>query len=213
MWAFGTKLNQESISSQDFDPARLNNPDSITNYSSGLFVTWPLYDSGQTWYGLQQARMNQDAARFFTERTRQQVIAQTITAYIATLFARKNQSVVQHILETARSHLKLVQSKYDNGFVAKSDLLRAQVHIADLKQQLAEARSQADISNCRLNVVMGIGENLSQTLSTPLDAGNPISGALDAWISKGLTHRPDFKQMDFQKQIAEKEIDKSRAAP
>ena len=212
MWTFGTRLNQESITTQDFDPARLNDPDSITNYSSSLSVTWPVYDSGQTWYGLQQARLNQEAAVFFTDRTRQQVIAGTITAYIGTLLARENRSVIRQILETARIHLKLVQSRYEGGFVAKSDLLRAQVHIADLEQQLAEARSQISIAKCRLNVAMGIGGDLDYTLSTPLEVDMPIAGNIDIWISKALAHRPDLKHLTFQKRIAEKEIDKSKAS-
>ncbi|MBU2627276.1 MAG: TolC family protein, partial [Proteobacteria bacterium] len=174
MWAFGTRLNQETITTRDFDPARLNNPDSITNYATVFSVTWPVYDSGQTWYGLKQAHLNQEAAAFFADQTRHQVIAATISAYIKTLLAQENKVVLHQITETARAHLKLIQSRYTGGFVAKSDLLRAQVHIADLEQQLAEARSRTDIAKCRLNVAMGVAGNVDYTLSTPLEAGDPI---------------------------------------
>jgi len=212
MWAFGNTLNQESITTQDFDPAQLNDPGSIDNFATVFSVTWPLYDQGQTFYGLQQAKLNQAAATRFTDRTRQQVIAGTITAYIGTLLARENQIVLHQVTQTARSHLKLVQSRYDGGFVAKSDLLRAQVHIADLDQQLAEAESQINIARCRLAVVMGIGGELEYVLSTPLKAGDPIAGSLASWVSTALSSRPDLKRLTFQKQIAQKEIDKSNAA-
>ena len=212
MWAFGTKLNQESITAGDFDPDRLNHPDGITNYGSTLLVAWPVYDSGQTWYGLQQAQMNHEAAALFEKRTQQQVVAGTITAYIGALFAREQQNIVQQILETAQSHLKLVESRYKGGFVAKSDLLRGQVHIADLEQQLAEAKSQTDISKCQLNVAMGISGFQDYTLSTPLKADAPVSGSLETWINTALSNRPDLKHLEFQKQIAQKEIDKSRAS-
>jgi len=212
MWAFGTKLNQESIATEDFNPDRLNDPDAITNSASRLSVTWPVYDSGQTWYGLQQARLNQEATSFSQERTRQQVIAGTITAYIRTLLVRENQAVIHQILETARTHLKLVQSRYDGGFVAKSDLLRAQVHIADLKQQLSESKSQTDIAKCMLKIAMGGASNLDDTLTTPLEAGIPMAGSLDEWIAKAMAHRPDLKQLIVQKRVAEKEMDKSRAS-
>ncbi len=211
MWAFGTKLNQESIAAADFEPSRLNDPDAITNYSTTVAVNWPIYDSGQTWYGVQQASLNQEAAAFSQERTRQQVIANTITAYIRALLVRENQAVIQQILDTARTHLKLVQSRYDGGFVAKSDLLRAQVHIADLEQQLSESKSQTDIAKCMLKIAMGGAGNLDDTLITPLEAGKPMIGSLDEWIGNALTHRPDFKQLKFQKQIADKERDKARA--
>ncbi|MFA5903315.1 MAG: TolC family protein [Desulfobacula sp.] len=212
MWAFGTKLNQEAITSQDFDPGRLNDPDDIGNYGSSLSVVWPVYDQGRTWYGVQQARLNQDSVQLYAQRARQEVIAGTITAYIGALLARENEIVIRQATDTARSHLKLIQSRYDGGFVAKSDLLRAQVHIADLEQQLAEAKSSADIAKCRLTVVMGVAGEFDLTLTSPLDPGEPIQGDLDSWINKALTVRPDLKSLSLQKDIAKKEVDKSKAA-
>ncbi|OGR28716.1 MAG: hypothetical protein A2277_10495 [Desulfobacterales bacterium RIFOXYA12_FULL_46_15] len=212
MWAFGTKLNQESITSQDFDPARLNDPDDIGNYNSSLSVVWPVYDQGRTWYGVQQARLNQDSAQFYAQRARQEVIAGTIIAYIGALLARENEIVIRMATDTARSHLKLIQSRYDGGFVAKSDLLRAQVHIADLEQQLAEARSGADIAKCRLTIVMGLTGDLDLTLTSPLEQEEPITDDLDSWINKALAARPDIKSLLLQKDIAKKEVDKSKAA-
>jgi len=211
MWAFGTRLNQQSITAMDFNPDRLNDPDSITNYASVLSVTWPVYDSGQTWYGVQQARLNQESALVSEDRARQQVTAGTIIAYIQVLLARENHQVLHQLLKTAGSHLKLIQSRYNGGFVAKSDLLRAQVHIADLEQQIVEAQSQTDIARCNLNIAMGIGTDIYYTLISPLEPGNPISGSLDPWISAALSNRPDLKQLELQKQIAQKEIDKARS--
>jgi len=213
MWAFGTKLNQEAITSQDFDPARLNNPDVIGNYGSSLSVVWPVYDQGRTWFGVQQARLNHNSAQLYAERARQEVISGTITAYIGALLARENEIVIRQATDTARSHLKLIQSRYNGGFVAKSDLLRSQVHIADLEQQLGEAKSLADIAKCRLTVVMGVaGEFDDLTLTSPLDPGEPIAGDLDSWINKALDARPDLKSLSLQKDIAKKEVDKSNAA-
>lgn len=212
MWAFGTKLNQESITAQDFDPARLNDPDDIGNYNSSLSMVWPVYDQGRTWYGVQQARLNRDSAQLYAQRARQEVIAGTIIAYIGALLARENETVIRQVTDTARSHLKLIQSRYDGGFVAKSDLLRAEVHIADLEQQLAEAKSGADIAKCRLTIAMGVTSDLDFTLSSPLDPGDPIADDLDSWIKKALAARPDLKSLSLQKDIAKKEVDKSKAS-
>lgn len=212
MWAFGTKLNQEAITQPDFDPGRLNDPDAIGNYGSSLSVVWPVYDQGRTWYGVQQARLNQDSAGLYAQRARQEVIAGTIIAYIGAVLARENEIVIRRAADTARSHLKLIQSRYDGGFVAKSDLLRAEVHIADLEQQLAEAKSGTDIAKCRLTVVMGVAGDFDLTLTSPLEQGGPIAGDLDSWINKALADRPDLKSLSLQKTIAEKEVDKSKSA-
>ncbi|RPJ11558.1 MAG: hypothetical protein EHM30_14340, partial [Desulfobacteraceae bacterium] len=77
MWAFGTKLNQESITASDFDPARLNNPDGINNFITSVTIEWTLFDGGQTWIGFKQAKLENEAAILMLERTREEVIGQT----------------------------------------------------------------------------------------------------------------------------------------
>ena len=224
MWAFGTKLNQQSITAMDFNPDRLNDPDSISNWSSGVSVNWSLYDSGQTWHGLKQAGMGQEVQQLSATRIRQQVTAGTITAYLGALLARENQKVIEKSVETARAHLKLVQSRYDSGFVAKSDLLRAQVHIADLEQQLSDAVCLADISKAQLRVLMGADQGEVYTLVTPLEEGE---GALDkpgadpfndpqadlaTWQADALAGRPDLKQLALQQKILQEDMAKAKSA-
>lgn len=211
MWAFGTRLNQQSITAVDFAPDRLNDPDGITNYVTAVSINWPLYDSGKTWYGIQQARLAKESAGLFEQRIKQVIMAGTITAYIQVLLSRENQTVLQRMLETAVSHMKLIRSRYDGGLVTKSDLLRAKVRIADLKQQLSQAKSETGIAGCNLNIVMGMNSNLQYRLTSPLDPGEKFSGTLDEWICTALSHRPDLKQAERQKQILEKEVEKAGA--
>ena len=69
------------------------------------------------------------------------------------------------------SFLTILQS-----IAAEHDLhFRLAVIYADLDQQLAEAKSHADIAKYRLNVAMGIGGDATYTLSSPLEAGDPTS--------------------------------------
>ena len=155
MWAFGTKLNQSSITAQDFAPERLNNPDAIQNFNTAFGVTWPLYDSGQTWYGVRQAKMGETAASLSLDQARQQVIAGAAIAYFGALLDRESLSVVDMSLKSARAHLKIVQDRYDGGFVVKSDLLRARVRISELAQERFQAESRLAVARAALNAAMG----------------------------------------------------------
>ena len=78
MWAFGTKLNQEVITSENFDPERLNDPDAIDNFAATVSVSMPLYDRGKNWIGLNQAKLDHDAFSLSADRIRQQVIVNII---------------------------------------------------------------------------------------------------------------------------------------
>jgi outer membrane protein len=197
MWAFGTKLNQGMITQKDFDPDRLNNPDAINNFASTFSATWPIFDSGQTLYGWRQSLLNQKASEQMLQRTRQEVICQTIVSYVGLLLAQENLTVVQQTLETAHADLKMVQSRYAGGFVVKSDLLQAQVHIADLEQQHLEADSQVEVARADLNAAMGLPIDRRFTLISVLAAGDEINGSMEQWEDTALLQRADLKQLQF----------------
>ncbi len=210
--AFSTKLNQAMITQDDFNPDRLNNPDPIDNYAGKLTAVWPLYDSGQTWYGMRQARLAQQETSLEMTRVRQRVIAQTVVTYVGLLMARENLIIFQQSLKTARAHQEMVKSRYESGFVVKSDLLRAQVHIANLEQQRLQAESQIEIARAELNAAMGLEIDSKFDLTDPLDAKQGIAAPMQHWIEIALDQRADLKQVDLQLSAAEEEIKKTRAA-
>ena len=209
---FATKLNQAMITQDDFNADRLNNPDPIDNYAGRLTAIWPLYDSGQTWYGLRQAELEQKQTSLEMIRRRQQVIAQTVFTYVGVLMAEENHAILQQTLATARASLKMVKSRYESGFVVKSDLLRTQVHIANIEQQQLQAASQLDISRAELNAAMGVAIDSEFELISRLESGEAITEPLERWINIALDQRADLKQIDFQQSVAEEEIKKTRAA-
>jgi len=210
--AFATRLNQGRISALDFDPRRLNDPDPIDNYSGGLAAVWPIYDSGRTWYGTKQAEMRQEASDLSLTRVRRQVIADTVAAYCALLTAREYLSIVRQSRETALANLRMVRARYQGGFVVKSDLLRTQVHVSDIQQQLFQAESQLEIAHASLNEVLGVAIDCRFEASDGLESGVEIADSLEYWIETALAQRTDLKRMDLELATAETEVQKMRAA-
>jgi outer membrane protein len=210
--AFAAKLNQGMFTQDDFDIDRLNNPDAVDNYAGKLTAIWPLYDSGQTWYGMRQAELRNKETGLEMTRMRQQVIAQTVTGYVGLLMARENLIIVEQSLATARAHQKMVASRYASGFVVKSDLLRTEVHIANLEQQRLQAASQVEIARAGLNAAMGVEIDSRFDLTDPLENKEAITAPMERWIEIALDQRADLKQIDLQLSAAEEEIKKSRAA-
>jgi len=209
---FATKLNQGVFSVDDFDILSLNNPDTIDNFATNFSGTWSVYDRGQTWYGWHQAKLGKEAVVHMLERTRRQVIADTVVAYVGLLLDRQNRSVVLQALETARAHLKVAQSRYASGFVVKSDYLRAQVHIADLEQQELQVESQVEVARALLNAAMGVDIDSRYEIGGSLQGGPAPTGPLQQWLDTAISQRADYKRLDLQREIAQKEISKSKAA-
>ncbi len=211
MWAFGTKLNQGVITQADFNPVSLNDPDAINNFASTFSLSWSIYEGGRTKLGWEQAKQNLSVASLTLERTRQNVIARTAAAYVGLVLSQKNIMVTKQAFETATANLKMIQSRYDSGFVVKSDLLRAMVHIADLEQQHLLAESRFKINEAMLNASMGSGEANPLNPVTPLTISSEIQGTVDTWIDTALSKRPEMENLRLEEDIAKKEIAKSQS--
>ena len=212
MWAFGTKLNQEIISLPDFDPSRLNDPEAIDNFSTTLSVTLPVYDRGQIRGGLTQAKLDHEATSQLEDRVRQQVVVDVVVSYMGVLLAQKELKVVNETLKTARAHHHMVRSRFQSGLVVKSDLLRAEVRIAELEQERLQAESQVEVARAALNAAMGVKIDCSYHLMTTLEREMEPPGSLGTWISRSLENRPDLQQMQFQEIMAEEAVKKAKAA-
>jgi len=211
MWAFATRLNQETIEQTDFAPEQVNHPQEINNFASTLSVEWALFNGGRTRIAIEQAAGGRDASAEILKRTRQEIIARTAQSYIELLLSLKNVDVVRQSLETADVHLKMVQSRFENGFVVKSDLLQARVRIAELQQALLQAESRVKMAQAMLSASMGLSVEQTVMPVTPLDRYTEPTGSMEEWIAKTLSHRPELQQMQIQENIAKQEVEKSKA--
>ena len=210
--AFSAKLNQGTFTRADFDPSVLNSPNALNNFATTFSVTLPLFDSGQTWIGLGQAGLDKRAAAMAATRTRQEVIAETVIAYTGVQVAQERLRVVEQALDTARANMKLVRSRLESGLVVKSDLLRAEVRVAELEQAQVEGQSQVEIAAAALNAAMGLPVEMAFRLATPLEVGPEVQENLEIWTRRALEQRPDLEQVKSRERIAADEVSKSKAA-
>ena len=154
---------------------------------------------------------NRKAADLMLRRSEQDVIAQTAKAYVGVMLAAENLTVVTQALETAKAHLKVVEDRFRGGLAVKSDVLRAQVRIADLEQQRLQANSRHLIAQAMLKSVMGRSDDTPLTLTSGLQQCRQPRGTLEEWVGSALEHRPDLKQLSVQETIAAKEVDRAKA--
>lgn len=211
MWAFATKLNQGVITREDFYPETLNNPNDINNFATAITMAWSVYDGGQTKINWRQAQYNQTISSLMLKQTRQNVIAQTAKAYVGVLLAQKNLVVIVQSLDIAEANLKMVRSRFESGFVVKSDFLRAQVRIAELKQQRLQAESQVKVGLAMLNASMGHADDRPLHLKTLLNQCVKTKGSIADWLEIALSNRPGLEKMSIEEEIAKEEIEKARA--
>lgn len=209
--AFSTKLNQENFTPQDFAIDRLNRPNAINDFATNFTATWPLFDGGQSWHGWRQAKLGQEAAGRALERSRQEVIARTADAYAGVLLARESLTVIASAMAAARAHLSAAETRYGSGLAVKSDLLQAQVRLADLEQQKLLAQSQVEVARSALNAAMGIPDPVRFELSGRLPAESGPGDPLETWLATARERRLELQELDLREAMAREEIEKARS--
>lgn len=170
--AFGLKLSQRNATFNDFGanqftgpgalsvaPVNLNNPDPVTNYNTRLELQIPLYNGGMISGYVDQAHAYIKAAQAGNQAARQQVIFHVIQAYQGVHTARAYVSVAQQAEAAAEAYVKTTQNLLNEGVVVRSDLLFAQVNLANVKVNLQEAQRGEAAAIDQLHLLLGMPLN------------------------------------------------------
>lgn len=178
-------------------------------FSNRLNLEIPLYTGGQIEGSVQQYRSQADAAALGVEGERQAVRFRAIEAYYDVLQRKNLLQVAESAVRMASEQLHLLNIQFNEGTVARSDVLEMQVQMADYEQNLLSAQGALAVAETTLRSVLGLAEDAEIEL---IDAFTyePYAWTLSDCIDYGLQNRPDrtaadcrIKQAEAQKRVAE----------
>ena len=151
---FGSTLRQRSIAPADFDPGRLNHPDAVGNFQSGIVVEQPLFN-GDAWAGRRAALDGAEAVSALADWTRLGVRVDVIRAYYGAVLATERVATLAAAARAAHAHVAQAEAMVRQGLVTKSDALLASVRAGDVDAQLADAEGGAVTARRQLAVLLG----------------------------------------------------------
>ncbi len=210
LMVLGTKLNQELVTPADFNPAVMNNPDPATNYNTRLSVMQPVWNGGKEYIGRTQAKLARDASIQDRERVRQETVYNVIKAYYGLLLAQEYSKVAVQSLETSAANVRLAEARYKAGAVLQSDLLRAKVQYAEVKEMATRSENGVKLATAGLNYAMGISQGSEFDIAGTLSAQD-LKVDMNTLIVEAASKRPDLISMGLNRQNAEKSISMARA--
>ncbi len=155
-YAFMSRLNQERITMQDFDPARLNNPSAINNFETKLTLEVPIWLGGKVQSAQKMAEYEYKAVALEAKRKEEEVIKQVYQAYMDAVLAKESIRVARQAVENAQEHLKLANQMYTVGVALLSDVLRAKVYLSKAEENLEKALRSYQVAKRGLEVVVGV---------------------------------------------------------
>ncbi len=188
---FSNLLAQQEFTSADFALSRLNFPAALSNFQSQIMMSQTLFAGGSVWAAYKAAGYQADAETWQTTRVRQEIQFAVIQAYYRALLAEQEEAVIARALAAARAHRDRARNMLKQGMVVSADLLRSQVVVGSLRQQLTSAQSLIEIARAQLSDTLGVDERLA-----PLGAQVPAalkSRGLAELRETALRHRPEVK--------------------
>jgi outer membrane protein TolC len=124
--------------------------------------------------GLRAKMYRSDAhrARWEYEATRQEIIAQVKTAYYDLFVLQKSLQLLQEQVDLLRAFEKTAQVKYSVGQAAQHDVLKAQVELALLREEL-QTLGQEDLVTAKARLSTVLNRSAESPVEIPEDISIP----------------------------------------
>jgi outer membrane protein len=185
-------------------------PGTVTNFPVRDAFTWtagvsliqplsqllPIYDQ----YKIKEFGV--DVAAIRRAATRRDVAFHTIESYYRLLEAMRLSEVAEASVVELDSAQRQAQSQFDNGVIAKNDLLRAVLALAGARQRAIQARGQVVMSRGQLAAVMGrpTDEGLEPA---PFTGDPPSTGEIPLETAEGRAVAQRLELRELNRRIDE----------
>ena len=187
--AFGSKLQQRSVSEADLNPKVLNYPSPTQDFSAKLELHQPLLNMDMV-YQRKTAARQVEMYQLLSERTRESVRFETEKAYLQLQLAYDENKVLNEALETAKAVYKTSNDYFNQGLIQKSDLLNAELHVMNIETQKKGSLSVIQNASDMLSILMDRPTGTIYTID-PIVINNDM-------VTDSITltnERSDFKAM------------------
>jgi outer membrane protein len=192
VFVFGSLLEQGRFGPQNFLINSLNNPDALTNFRGGLSVRVPLFDQRQSKARIDVAKLGQQQADQQTELVAQRIRFEVLKSYYGVLLAQSRVVIADEAIEIGVSDLKKIKDKFETGFVVRSDLLAAEVQLAEFRQQKIQAEGEVATAQAALNTALGLPVNSTHTITDELSARVFEIETAEELKRQALRNRPEY---------------------
>jgi outer membrane protein len=212
VYVFGTLLTQRQFQAGNFALGFLNYPLPVDNFRTQFSAGMPLFDAGRTSRRVKTAKLDSESAQQSLHRTSQEVIFDVIQAYSNLLLSRESVQVAEAAVSMTTADLARAQAREGQGLAVASDVLSAQVQLAQAKEDQIRARSAEALAEAALDQAMGLPESTAVQARGMLAEPTIQTEALPDLISKALATRPDYQRAGNESRKAEIGTHSARAA-
>ena len=165
-------------------------------HANGLTASLPIFTGGKLKGTIKQAKANYQYNEVGVQRTYNEMRSTVTDGYFNMLQADNIQKLSAESVTRLEDHLKNVQAQYDVGVVAKVDVLRSQVELANAKQTLIQAENSYQVAEANMNKIVGLPMDTNLKLDNLL-VYNAYDKNMDDCLAYAAEHRPELMQAKY----------------
>ncbi|MGO9137523.1 MAG: TolC family protein [Syntrophales bacterium] len=162
------------------------------NYSWAVEVKQPIFAGGGILANYEAGRIGHEIAALDETSVVADLVQEVRVAYFNVLKAEKSLDVARQSVQQLESHRSMAQDFFDVGVIPKNDLLRAEVELANSRQNLVKAENAVEMAKAKFNTV------LRREIDTPTEvedilALRPYTKTFDECQKLAIENRPEVK--------------------
>jgi outer membrane protein TolC len=179
---------------------------------AGADLSVPIWTSGKISGAIGAAAAGARGANAQEVRSTADLKLAVAESYVAVFRARRALNVAESNVASLKAHADDVQVMYDKQAVAQSDVLAAQVALANATQQRLRAANALRLATAAYN--RWVGQSLDRAPDLDEPSATPSTEAsepLDQLIAQAIEHRPELAAVSAQQEGLEQAARSERA--
>ena len=166
-------------------------------------LSLPVYNGGRIRYGIESSRFLAEAAKLDADHEKEQVIQNTIAAYINLYKAKKAVELVKDNLEQSKHRVNDLGNLEKNGLLARNDLLKAELQSSNTELMLLDVENNWKLANVNMTLMLGLPGDAELIPDSSISYNIPELKPLEEYIQAAMNSRNDIASIDLKKKAAQ----------
>ncbi|MBQ9177231.1 MAG: TolC family protein [Bacteroidaceae bacterium] len=176
-------------------------------FIGGISLTQPIYMGGKISTAYNMALIGKAMSETSHRLTQDNVVVQTIEAYVMAVKAKEMIDVMQRYKELLDELKKNVDSALRHGMKTRNDVMKVQVKLNEADLNISKAENAYTLA--KMNLCHYIGRPLTSDISVTADNLTPISFSTQPGID--ISQRPEYGLLQQQVSLATEGVKLTRS--
>ncbi len=180
------------------------------NKSASFTLVQPLFTGGKIFFAKKAASAMKAASERELLKTKNEITSETIKKYMTVILLKDVVKTREDVVDGVAKHVNNAEKLLNNGMIAKYQVMRARVALADAEVNLDEDKANLDLALMSLKNVLGLDEDDYLDVEDSLKY-NSLDAGLDEFYSMAMNYQPILKIIDQKKSAAEQKYKVERS--